>query len=78
VAGGILLAKELGYIKGADWLFPAILLGWGATYIFWGDAEAVVVRGNRGQFMIRLAALIAWSRLLLWNVGPHPSGSFRV
>ena len=34
VAGGFMLAQQLGYIKGADWLFPAILLGWGATYIF--------------------------------------------
>jgi hypothetical protein len=34
VAGGIMIAGQLGWIKNADWLFPAILIGWGANYLY--------------------------------------------
>lgn len=35
LAGGVLLAEKLGWLpNGADWLFPVILIAWGASELF--------------------------------------------
>jgi hypothetical protein len=34
-AGAVLLAQQLGYVpKSIDWLFPVILIAWGASEVF--------------------------------------------
>jgi hypothetical protein len=34
VAGGLLIAREVGWIKGVDWLLPAVIVGLGANYLY--------------------------------------------
>jgi len=35
LAGGVLLAEKLGWLPdGADWLFPVILIAWGASELY--------------------------------------------
>jgi hypothetical protein len=34
VAGGLVIANQLGWIKGVDWVFPAVLIGLAANYLY--------------------------------------------
>jgi hypothetical protein len=34
VAGGLLVANEAGWIKGVDWVVPAVVLGLAANYLY--------------------------------------------
>lgn len=35
LAGGILLAEKLGWLPiGTDWLFPVVLIAWGASELY--------------------------------------------
>jgi hypothetical protein len=34
LAGMLLLAEQMGWIKNTSWLFPVILIAWGAGSIF--------------------------------------------